>query len=167
MLFSARSVTRLAIPIFLQSVFNTTIALIDSVMVAGLGEAAVSGVALVGTLDTMLTTFFVSMSVGGTVVMSQYLGADEDRKAGETSKQLIYLVTVMATVIGVLGVIFRSQLLGLLFGRVETAVMENATRYFFLMGLSFRRWRWVMPASRLCARWAIRPRRFGSALVLT
>lgn len=77
MLFSNRDLIKLALPILLQNILATMIGMIDSVMVAGIGEAAVSGVALINSLDAVLITFFSSMVVGGTVIVSQYLGRGE------------------------------------------------------------------------------------------
>lgn len=137
MLFSGRNLFKLGVPIFLQSIFTVTIAMVDSVMVGGLGEAAVSGVSLIGAVDNMLTTFFLALTIGGTVVMSQYLGANEDGRASEASKQLIYLATGLATALGSVGLLLRGPMLGLFFGQAEAAVMNNARTYFLYMAISY------------------------------
>ena len=56
MLFSGRGLFKLGLPIFLQSIFSVTIAMVDSVMVGEIGETAVSGVSLIGAVDNMLNT---------------------------------------------------------------------------------------------------------------
>lgn len=137
MLFSGRSLFKLGLPIFLQSIFSVTIAMVDSVMVGEIGETAVSGVSLIGAVDNMLTTFFLALTIGGTVVMSQYLGANKDARASEASKQLIYLATGLAMLMSLIGLFLRGPMLRLFFGEVEAAVMENAQTYFFFMALSY------------------------------
>ena len=80
----------------LQSILATTIGMIDSVMVASIGEAAVSGVALINSLDMVLTTFFNSMVAGGTVIIAQYLGRGDRSRTQEAIKQLLYVTVIVA-----------------------------------------------------------------------
>ena len=137
MLFSNRDLIKLALPILLQNILATMIGMIDSVMVAGIGEAAVSGVALINSLDAVLITFFSSMVVGGTVIVSQYLGRGEQDRTQEAIKQLLYVTTAAALLITLIGQVFRVPMLRLLFGEAEELVMHHANRYFLYISLSF------------------------------
>ena len=47
---------------------------VNSVMVSHAGDAAVSGVSLVNTMDGMLIIFFTALVTGGAVVLSQAVG---------------------------------------------------------------------------------------------
>lgn len=137
MLFTNKDILKLAVPMMLQNILATTIGMVDSVMVASIGEAAVSGVALINSLDAVLTTFFGAMVVGGTVIVSQYLGRGEHSRTQESIKQLLYLTTAVAVVITLFGQIFRVPMLRMLFGEAEAAVMHHADRYFLYISLSF------------------------------
>ena len=54
MLFSRRNLIQIIWPLIVQQTLNVTIGMIDSMMVSSAGEAAVSGVSLVGSLDILL-----------------------------------------------------------------------------------------------------------------
>jgi len=137
MLFTNRDLMKLTLPILLQNVLATLIGMIDSVMVAGIGEAAVSGVALINSLDAVLITFFSAMVVGGTVIISQYLGSGKQDRTQEAVKQLLYITTSLALLITLVSQFFRVPMLHMLFGEAEELVMYHADRYFLYISLSF------------------------------
>ena len=56
-------------PLILQQVLAVTIGMVDTLMVASAGEAAVSGVSLVNSLDTLLVIAFGALVSGGSVVV--------------------------------------------------------------------------------------------------
>ena len=137
MLFSASDLRKLIVPLFLQQVLNVLVGTIDSLMVSSAGEAAVSGVSLVNTLDTLLVIFFTAMVAGGTIVLSQTLGRKNYAAACDAAKQLLYIVTALSVILTVTVLMFRATLLGTLFGDVEEDVMASASGYFFFVALSF------------------------------
>ncbi len=137
LLFSRKAIISLIVPLIIQQVLNVLVGTIDSVMVSYAGEAAVSGVSLINTLDTLLIVFFTALVGGGAVVVSQALGKKDQKDANESAKQLLYIATAVATVLTVTVLILRKPLLTLLFGDVEPDVMANAISYFFFVALSF------------------------------
>lgn len=137
LLFSRKAIISLIVPLIIQQVLNVLVGTVDSIMVAHAGEAAVSGVSLIGTLDTLLIVFFTSLVGGGSVVIAQALGQRNSARANEAAKQLLYIVTAVATVLGAVVLILQKPLLTLLFGDVEADVMASASAYFFFLTLSF------------------------------
>ncbi len=137
MLFSRRDIIKIALPMIIQQVLAVTIGMVDTMMVSEAGEAAVSGVSLVNTLDTMLVYAFISLVTGGSVVVAQFLGEKNLDSARSSAKQLLYASTTVALVISAIVIAFRHPLLNLLFGDVEADVMANAQSYFVYVAISF------------------------------
>lgn len=137
MLFSAKDLRKIIIPLLIQQILTVMVGMADSMMVASAGEAAVSGVSLVGSLDLLLIYIFTSLATGGAVVISQLLGRREPERANEAAKQLLYSTTIIAVLVTTVVLIFRHPLLHALFGDAEAAVMQNALDYFFFISLSF------------------------------
>lgn len=137
LLFSRQALVKLMIPLILQQVLNVTVGTIDTMMVAYAGEAAVSGVSLVNTLDVLLVIFFTALIGGGSVVVAQALGQQNERSIRDAAKQLLYIATAVAMALTVVVLSLRRPLLTLLFGDVESVVMESAEQYFFFVALSF------------------------------
>ena len=137
MLFSRRNLFNIILPLIIQQTLNVMVGMIDSMMVASAGEAVVSGVSLVNTLDVLLINLFSALVTGGAVVVSQYLGKKDMYLVRNSSKQLIYVATGFATLLSLIVLIIRLPLLSLLFGHVATDVMRSAQDYFFYIALSF------------------------------
>jgi len=137
MLFSRRNLFNIILPLIIQQTLNVMVGMIDSMMVASAGEAVVSGVSLVNTLDVLLINLFSSLVTGGAVVVSQYLGKKDMYLVRNSAKQLIYVATGFATVLSLIVLIIRMPLLSLLFGHVAPDVMSSAQDYFFYIALSF------------------------------
>ena len=136
-LFSGRDLLKLILPLILQQILSITVGTVDSMMVSHAGEAAVSGVSLVNTLDTLLILVFTSLVSGGAVVVSQSLGKKEPEQARAAVKQLLYAATGIAALLTLTVLLLRRPLLSLLFGSVEADVMHSAEGYFFFVALSF------------------------------
>lgn len=111
--------------------------MIDSVMVSSVGDAAVSGVSLVDTVNLLLIYLFNAIAVGGAVVVSQLIGKGDVKQANEASKQLMWAITIIATFVSIVVVFLRSPLLKLIFGKVENDVMQHAQIYFLITSISF------------------------------
>ena len=80
-LFSNRDLAVLFLPLMIEQTLKYSLGLVDSMMVAGVGEAAVSGVSLVDFILSFITSLFAALLVGGSAVVSQYIGAEEPLKS--------------------------------------------------------------------------------------
>lgn len=136
-LFSNRDLFKLILPMIIQQVLTITVGTVDSIMVASAGEAAVSGVSLVGSLDALLVIVFASLVTGGTVAVSHALGEGNGRFSRECAKQLIYVSTGIALLIAVIVGFFRAPILSALYGSAEPSVLEHANGYMGLIVASF------------------------------
>lgn len=137
MLFTRKSLISLIVPLILQQALAIAIGMIDTIMVASCGEAAVSGVSLVDSLNGTLVQLFTGLSAGGVVVTAQYVGKRDLKNGCESANQLILSVTAMSLVVTVAALLFRRQILDALYGSIEPEVMKNAMIYFLLTALSY------------------------------
>ncbi len=137
MIFSRKDIVKIIVPMFVQQLLNITVGMADSMMVSHAGEAAVSGVSLVNTLDNMLIVFFTALVSGGSVVVAQSLGSRERKETTNVAKQLLYASTSVALLLTAFALILQRPILSLLFGDVEADVMHNARDYFWIVALSF------------------------------
>ncbi|HJA94165.1 MAG TPA: MATE family efflux transporter [Candidatus Eisenbergiella merdipullorum] len=135
--FTGRQLRALIIPLVLEQVLGLTVGMADSVMVSSAGEAAVSGISLVDSINILLINTFNSLATGGAVMAARRLGEKRQEEAGRTADQLLLCVTGIALVIAMFSIALNRQILSLIFGKVEADVMENAVTYFYLTALSF------------------------------
>ncbi len=136
-MFSKREIFKITLPLIVQQVLATTVAMVDSVMVSAAGETAVAGVSLVGMLDTMLVILFSSLVTGGSVVIAHAMGKGDKREMRDSVKQLLYVTTGVAMLVTLLVQLCGDGLLSLLYGSAEAAVLSHAHDYFYIISLSF------------------------------
>ena len=136
-LFSNRDLVALILPLILEQALAITVGMADTMMVASVGEAGVSGVSLMDMVNNLIFSVLAALATGGTVVVSQYLGANRVADARNTSKQVILTVFSAATVLALLIALFRKGLIRLLFGTIEADVMEAALIYLMVSAISY------------------------------
>ena len=136
-LFSTRALCALILPLMVEQLLAVTVGMADTMMVSRVGEAAVSGISLVDSVNVLLIQVFAALATGGAVVVSQYLGRRDRQSACAAARQLVWVTALLATVIGAVVLVGNRWILQFVFGRVEPAVMENAMTYFWLSALSY------------------------------
>lgn len=136
-MFTRKDLCLLIIPLVIEQVLAVTIGMADSVMVARVGEAAVSGISLVDTINILLINIFSALATGGAVVSSQYLGRQDNKNACIAAKQLLWAILFLSSAVMALALIFRNALLDLIFGHIEADVMSYAQTYFWLSAISY------------------------------
>ena len=135
-LYSNRALLALFIPLLIEYALEFFVGFADSVMVASLGEAAISGVSLVDFLVQLLIFSFSALGTGGAVVAGQYLGDKQIGKARNSATQLMWFSTILSTVLMIAVIVLRQFLIGILFGQIEADVWANADVYLYIVALS-------------------------------
>ena len=72
-----------------RGLIRLIVGIIDSVMLSGSGEAAVSGVSLVNSLIQLLIYIFAALAAGGAIIAAQYPGAKNNHGANRTAGVLV------------------------------------------------------------------------------
>ena len=135
-LYSNKALLALFIPLLIEYGLEFFMGFADSVMVASLGEAAISGVSLVDFLVQLLIFSFSALGTGGAVVAGQYLGNNQIKKAQDSATQLVWFSTILSTVLMLLVLVLREFLIGLLFGQIDADVWAISEMYLYFMALS-------------------------------
>lgn len=136
-LFTKRDLYRLLIPLMVEQVLAVLVGMADVVMVAAVGEAAVSGVSLVDSISTLIIQLLAALATGGAVVCSQYIGRKDVKNASIAANQLLLSTFLLSILIMAVALAGNRALLDLIFGQIEADVMGNAQIYFFLSALSY------------------------------
>ena len=137
LLFDNRYLKALIIPLLIETLLSVTIGMMDTIMVARVGEHAVSGVSLIDSIANLLIFLFSAFATGGAVIASQYLGRKEERNACFSAKQLMYLSLAFSLAVSLLMLIFRRPVLDIIYGHIESDVMDAALAYFTPIIISF------------------------------
>jgi len=136
-LFSNNDLKKLIIPLIIEQFLVMLVGMCDTMMVATLGEGAVSGVSLVDMINNLIIAVFAALATGGAVVASQHIGARNPGAAAHSASQLLFVTAVISTAVASLCLLLNGSLIRLFFGELESGVMDAATVYFYITALSF------------------------------
>lgn len=136
-LFSRQTLIKLIVPLVIEQFLLMTVGMADTIMVTTAGEHAIAAVSLVDNINNLLIQVFAALSTGGAVVVSQYLGRQEQENARKAAKQLMYAVVVASTLLMALALIFRQHILSLIFGQINPDVMKSALDYFIITAMAY------------------------------
>ncbi len=133
-----RLILKFAIPMLVGNVFQQLYNVVDSIVVGRyVGKEALAAVGTSGPIIFLLISFIIGVSMGFTIVVSQYFGAkrlDMVRKAIDTLYIFMFFTSVIVSIVGILlsGAIFRMI-------DLDPAIMPDAMLFLniFLAGLIF------------------------------
>lgn len=137
MLYSNKDLRKLIIPLIIEQMLSIAVGMADTIMISGVGEAAVSGVSLVDTVNILLINVFSALATGGAVVAGHFLGQKHREQASRVAWQIIMFATSLAILISVIFIAFHDGLLRLIFGHIEPDVMQACKTYLIITALSF------------------------------
>ena len=135
--FSNQRLMRLIVPFFLEQFLVLLVGLADTMIISYTGEAAVSGVSLVNSFNIIFIYLFTALASGGAVVISQFIGRQDDRQAGKSASQLLLASTLLSLVCFLVVFLGHKPIMRLIFGRVEADVMQACVTYVKISALSY------------------------------
>ena len=136
-MFTNKALVNMIIPLFMEQLLVMLVGLADTLVISYVGESAVSGVSLVNQFNTIFIFLFTALASGGAVVISQYIGKKDINSAGESASQLLLFSTLFSVVIALLVLSGNEQILQLMFGKVDSDVMQACVTYLRISAYSY------------------------------
>lgn len=136
-LFDRHAMTALIMPLLLEQFLGISMGMADTVMVSGVGEAAVSSVSLVDSINVLIIQILSALATGGAVVASQYLGRRDEDSARRSAAQLYTVLSISTVVAAVATLLFCRPILRAVFGHIDADVMSYAETYFIISAISY------------------------------
>ena len=139
------SLAAIAIPIAIQNLLTTTASMVDTMMVAPLGELSVGALGLCAQFSTLMFSCYWGFVGGGMLFFSQYWGSKEDdgieRSFGITWTCMM-TVAVLFCCLAVLapGLVMRIY-------TDKAAIQEIGVKYLRIVGFAYVMQVWSMAAN--------------------
>lgn len=131
--FSNADLRKLIVPLIIDQFLQAFVGLADSIMVASVGEAAVSGVSLIDTIMVLILNIFTALATGGAVIAGQFLGKKRDEMACKSTNQLISFTLKASLIVMLLCYLGRNFITHVVFGKIEADVMYNCNVYMMIV----------------------------------
>lgn len=135
-MFTNKDLKNLILPLFVEQFLLMFVGIADTFVVSFSSEADVSGVSLVTSFNTVLIFLFTALSSGGAVIISQYIGKQDQKEASRSASQLLLISILISIALSALILLFKDQLLHLLFGKIEPDVMHACESYLVITTFS-------------------------------
>lgn len=136
-LFTNKQLRQLILPLLVEQILQQMVGAIDTIMVSGIGEVAISGVTLVNEINQLVIFLVGALAGGGTVVVAQYLGYGDRETSNLSAGQLVKVCFLLALVLGAASFFGGRPILHFLYHDVEEDVVQAAVIYFAVTSLSF------------------------------
>lgn len=136
MMFTNRQLRQLIIPLIIEQLLTVTVGMADTLMIASVGEEAVSAVSLVDTVMILLINIFAALATGGAVVAGQYIGQRRTESACKAAEQLVLFITVFSLAVTALMYAGQNLILYGVFGKIEPEVMRASRLYLLIVSAS-------------------------------
>ena len=88
-IYSNADLKKLILPLVMEQLLAILVGMLDTVMISGVGEAAVSGVSLVDNINILVIQVFSALATGGAVVAGHALGRHNEAEAGRSAWQMV------------------------------------------------------------------------------
>lgn len=135
--FTNKALVALITPIIIEQFLALLVGIADTLMISYAGEAAVSGVSLVNQLNNIFIMIFTALATGGAIIVSQYIGSQDQEKGNLAASQIVMITTLISVVVTVLLMMFGENVFSLVFGKVEKNVFDAGMTYLYLSAISF------------------------------
>ena len=136
-MFSNKDLKDMIVPLFFEQLLVMLVGIVDTFIISYVGEAAVSGVSLVNSFNTIFIYLFTALASGGAVVISQYIGNKDQKNSVRSSSQLLMFSTLFSIVLAIFVLIFHKPILTALFGKVDADVMAACVTYIKISAYSY------------------------------
>lgn len=132
-----KDVFKLAVPILTEQLFVISLGMINTMMAGHIGKEAVSAIGMVDSINNIFIAFFSALAIGGMVVVAQFIGQGNIKKANATMKQALYSGLIITLFVTIIMFLFQGPIIATLFGSAEPTVISNAHTYLGITLLTY------------------------------
>ena len=128
---STKVVFKMSIPIFIELLLQLLVGNIDQFMVSQYSQASVAAIGNSNQIMNILIIVLNVMSVASTVLVSQYIGANETNKVSETGNMALLIIFVSSILVSGILILLRLPLFSAM--QVSPDIMSETCNYFAIV----------------------------------
>jgi putative MATE family efflux protein len=136
LLFTNKALAALLVPLGIEQFLVVLVGIVITIMVAHVGEVAVSGVALVDTVIFLFMWALIALTTGGAVIAGQYLGQRSREKGCQATDQMVWFTSFIGIGLMVLMYASREFLFSVVFGAADQEVLYHGRVFFNIVAAS-------------------------------
>lgn len=126
---------KVALPITFQSLFQSSVSVIDQVMVGQLGSTSITGAGLGGKFSSLFIVTVTAVATGAGILISQYYGNRSKKGVNKSFISNLYLALIIGAFFTIISIVSPVQIMSL-YSDDPSAVSE-ASSYLRIVGIGF------------------------------
>ncbi len=130
-----KKVLKIALPVTLQSLLQSSFSVIDQVMIGQLGGKSIAGIGLGGKFASLYSIVLASVASAAGIMISQYMGKKDDKLVSRSFFVSLVLSAAVAAVFLIICVDCPDTVMGLY--TKDVTVRKTAVRYLGILSVSF------------------------------
>lgn len=121
-----------SIPLILSGILQQSYNLVDAVIVGNLvGQASLGAISVTVTISNLFICIIMGFTVGITILISQYYGAQNYKDITKTAGNFVVLLVTLSVILAILGILFTNKILILL--NTPTDILKLAESYLSII----------------------------------
>ena len=130
-----RSLVRIALPVALQSLLQSSFSMVDQVMIGQLGSVSIAGIGIAGKFAGIYSVVLGAVAAAAGILLAQYSGQKNERAFGSSFRRSLLLSLLTAAVFLLLCEMLAHRLMSLYTKDARTC--ETAEAYLRIYAWSF------------------------------
>lgn len=130
-----KALLKIAVPVTLQSLLQSSFSVADQVMTGQLGSVSIAGIGLAAKFASLFSVLVSAVATAAGIMMAQYIGKEDDREVGRS----FYINLCLALLIGAfftgLGCLAPERMMGIY--TEDAFTREVSAGYLRILGISF------------------------------
>lgn len=130
-----RNLLRIALPVTLQSLLQSSFGLIDQVMIGQMGADSIAGIGLGSKFASMYSVMVSAVAAAAGIMAAQYIGQDNEKQLAKSFYRNLVFALMVAAAFTALGILFPHGIMSLYTD--DNAAGAVAADYLRIYALSF------------------------------
>lgn len=108
-----KSVCKIAVPVTLQSIFQSSFGVVDQIMIGQLGSESVAGVGLAGKFTSIFSVIVSAIAAVAGIMIAQYVGQKNRKEVSRSFFVNLFFAVLFAIIFTVLSLLLPNQIMGI------------------------------------------------------
>lgn len=129
------AVWKIALPVTLQSLLQSSFSVVDQVMIGQLGSGSIAGIGLGGKFASLYSVVLAAIASAAGIMIAQYIGKEDERSVAKSLRISVVFSIGLALLFLVPCLLFPERIMALYTNDAATRLL--AVRYIRIFALSF------------------------------
>lgn len=129
------SLMKIAVPVTLQSLLQSSFSVIDQVMTGQLGSTSIAGIGLGGKFSSLYSVLVSAIAAVAGIMIAQYIGKEDEKEVGRSFYANLFMAFGLAAIFTCISGLFPKQMMSMY--TTDMATKEVAAGYLQILSLSY------------------------------